>query len=587
MSATETRVVTGADALVRQLERFGVDVVFGLCGHTVIAALDALARSRIRFVTTHHEQTAAHAADGYARQSGKVGVVLVHVGPGLTNALTGVANAALDSVPLVVVAGDVPSYYYGRHPHQEVNLHADASQAEVYRPVAKRVWRVERADDLPRVLERAFWTAASGRPGAVLVDVPMDLFSRPVSLPEESWPGPGATYARPAPDAAAVREAAEELVRAERPLVVVGGGVRGEEGRRLVSELALWLDLPVAHSLMGKGVLPDDHPLNVGMTGFWGTELANGLAREADVALALGTRFAETDASSWDPRFTWRIPPTRLVHVDLDPAELGRNFPAHLAIQADALLTLRALLAEVRRLCPEGRSRPGLREAVRKARHALWSEVEANGASDAFPLRPERILRDLRRQAPPETVLVTDVGWNKNGVAQRYRLPDEGRFLTPGGLATMGFGPGAALGVQIADPGRPVVALVGDGAMLNQLGAIATAVEYELPVRFVVMNNGAFGTIADLQRSHYGHEYGTTFPRGREGAYQADLAAVARALGAGARRVERAQELEGALSEAFAHPGPFLVDVPMVNEPVPTPGHWNIRDIYRGRFGPS
>src|SRR5690349_3696032 len=250
---------TGAEALVEQLTAYGVTKIFGTCGHTNIALLDAIGRSRIDFVIARHEQAAAHAADGYARATGKVGVVLLHVGPGLMTAVTGVATAALDSVPMVAIAGDVPSYLHGRHPHQEVNLHADADQTAIFRPFVKRAWHAHRVEDLPRFTERAFWTATSGRPGAVLLNVPMDLFSRPQPV-KDGFPLPVAT-ATPDLDPGTAQRIAEMLVQAERPLIYLGGGLgpgvglragQAGGGRAALLDLAEHLDIPVAHSLMAK-----------------------------------------------------------------------------------------------------------------------------------------------------------------------------------------------------------------------------------------------------------------------------------------------------------------------------------------------
>ena len=271
--ATGTRI--SSYLLVEYLERIGVDVIFGLCGHTNIAFLDALSKSRIRFLTSRHEQVSAHSADGYARVTGKPGVVLSHLGPGLTNCATGVANAALDSIPMVVIAGDIPSYYYGRHPHQEVNLHQDADQSQIYRPFCKRVYRVDRAADLPRIMERAFHLATNGRPGPVLVDVPMDFFS--ADLPADAFQQVPAEIARPALDPETAERIVTMLAEADRPLIYAGGGVLSARATRELAALAEALEVPVAHSLMGKGCLHEDHPLLLGMTGFWGTPVANAL----------------------------------------------------------------------------------------------------------------------------------------------------------------------------------------------------------------------------------------------------------------------------------------------------------------------
>ncbi|MVZ99695.1 thiamine pyrophosphate-binding protein [Actinomadura sp. LD22] len=580
--------VSAAEALVRQLEGYGVEYVFGTCGHTNIALLDALGRSPIEFVIARHEQAAAHAADGYARASGRPGVLLVHVGPGMMNAVTGVATAALDSVPLITIAGDVPSYYRGRHPHQEVNLHNDADQTAIYRPFVKRAWHVHRAADLGRFTERAFWTATSGRPGAVLLNVPMDLFSRPVAPADHPLPEHGSAPDLPAPVAERI---AARLAGAERPLIYLGGGLRGDAGRDALLALAEHLDVPIVHSLMAKGAVPDDHPLLLGMPGFWGLETTNDYARDADVVLALATRFAETDASSWDDRYTWNLggpgaPEThgRLIQIDIDAAEIGRNYPVEIGAVADVTLAVQAIGKAVLDLHPDPVDRPGLRERIRAARTELFGRSRERGRSADLPLRPERILADLRDALPADAVLVTDVGWNKNGVAQCYELPAEGRFITPGGASTMGFGPAAAVGVQIGAPGRVVVALVGDGGMSAQLPAVPMAVEQGLPVLFVVMNNRAHGTIADLQAANFGASHGCEFrdPEGRP--YSPDFAAFAEACGADGYQITAPDALAPALRAAVAARRPAVLDVPMVNEPVPTPGHWNINDIYQGVF---
>ena len=576
------KTTTGSDVLVRQLENYGVEVVFGVCGHTNIAVLDSLSRSKIEFITARHEQAAAHMADGYARVTGKPGVVLVHVGPGMMNAVTGVATAALDSVPMVVISGDIPSYYYGRHPHQEVNLHTDSNQWEIYRPFTKRVWRVDRIEDLPRFTERAFWTAQAGRPGAVLLDVPMDMWSRPQDASLADRYALPAEFFGPALPAGTAEVIVERLAKAHRPMLYVGGGVRQPQVREDVLRLAEQLGIPIAHSLMAKGAVPDSHPLLMGMTGFWGTDLANSYAREADVVLALATRFAETDFNSWDERFTWKVPGTELIQIDIDANEIGRNFPVAIGAVADIRHAARQLGDAAQSVGK--RQWTDLGEEIARARQQTWAETAERGSLNDFPLKPERILEDVRKNLPADTIFVTDVGWNKNGIAQRYRLPDTGTFLTPGGLATMGFGPAAAVGVKYGAPGRPVVALIGDGAMSSQLSAVPTAVEQGIQVIWVVMNNSAFGTIADLEKSHYQVQYGTVFKDPQGHPYTPDFAALARSCGAWGARVQSAGELTGALQEALEAGGPALVDVPMVNDPVPTPGHWNINDIYQGRF---
>ncbi|MEE6286791.1 thiamine pyrophosphate-binding protein [Georgenia sp. MJ173] len=572
---------TGAHLLARQLESYGVEYIFGLCGHTNIAFLDALADSSIEFITFRHEQTAAHAADGYARESGKVGVVLTHVGPGMMNAVTGVASAAMDSVPLVCISGDIPSYYRGRHPHQEVNLHNDGDQTAIYRPFVKRAWTVDRPEDLGRFAERAFWTATTGRPGATLLNVPMDMFSRQLATPVTPLAA-GPVLPAAAPEV--IDAIAEELRAAKAPVLYIGGGVNHPAGRAAVTALAEHLDIPIVHSLMAKGAVPDSHPLVAGMPGFWGAELTNEITLGADVVLAVGTRFAETDASSWDGRSTWSMPPTHLIQVDIDPAEIGRNYPVALGVVADATRTLDAVARRLQETEPTGRDRPELRRQIADSRRRVFATVQDAATDDQLPLRPQRILADLHASVPADTVLVTDVGWNKNGIAQCYELPGAGRFITPGGSSTMGFGPAAALGVQVASPDRPVVALIGDGGMTAQLAALPTAAERGLPVIFVVMNNASHGTISDLQASSYGRSYGCDFVDREGDPFSPDFAALGIACGLDGYRVTEPGDLRRHLAAAVAARRPAIIDVPMVNEPVPTPGHWNIKDIYRGQF---
>ena len=572
--ATETRIASYL--LVEYLERMGVDVVFGLCGHTNIAVLDALSKSRIRFITSRHEQISAHSADGYARVSGKPGVVLSHLGPGLTNAATGVANAALDSIPMVVIAGDIPSHYFGRHPHQEFNLHQDADQSQIYRPFCKRVYRVDRAADLPRALERAFHLATSGRPGPVLVDVPMDFFS--ADLPVDAFDQVPAEIARPALDPATAERVAQMLADAQRPLIYAGGGVLSARASNELAALAEALEIPVAHSLMGKGCLHEDHPLLLGMTGFWGTPVANDKCRTADVILAVGTRLAEASSSSWDPRFTFAAPPTRLIHIDADLAEIGRNLPTELGVVADAKLALGALATAARGRTHRDRGR--IREEIRRGRRAFAEEWAHQWTSDQFPLRPERILSELRQAVPEDGFVVTDVGWNKNGVAQQFSITVPGTFITPSGLATMGFGAAAVLGVKVAAPERAAVALIGDGGFGANPNVVATAMEAGLNVVWVIMDNAAFGTIAGLENMHYGTTFGCVFERNGK-PYRVDFAAMARAWGAHGVMVDSAAGLGPALREALAGDRPAVVQVPMENAPTPTPGYWNINDIYR------
>lgn len=569
-----------ANLLVKHLEDRGVEHIFGLCGHTNIAVLAALEKSSIKFVNTRHEQIAAHAADGYARAKKKTGVVLSHLGPGLTNAATGVANASLDSVPMVVIAGDVPSHYYGKHPHQEVNLHADASQFEIYRPFVKRAWRIDRPDLLPEIIDKAFHLAESGRPGPVLVSVPMDIFSAQIDVKLfDRIRANALSYQKPSIDDATAGKIITLLTGARKPLLYVGGGILLADAAKELQDFVDHLGIPVAHSLMGKGALPDDHPLTLGMTGFWGTQYINDSCRKADYILALGTRFCEADCSSWEGVYTFNMPPTKLIHIDIDPSEIGRNYPVDLGVIADLKQALTVLNRVARTMLPQPRGNEGLVKEIADYRRTFKATNVAAEASNQFPMRPERILADVRAVLPRDAFITTDVGWNKNGVGQQFPIYEPGSILTPGGYATMGFGAPAALGAKIARPDRVVVSLVGDGGFGQNPSVLATAVEQNTAVVWVVMNNLAYGTIAGLEKAHFGTTYGTVFQKDGK-PYSPDFAAVARAYGVDAVRIESADQFKPALEKALKSGKPYLLDVIMENAPVPTTGHWNIMDIY-------
>ena len=580
---------TVAEHLVDYLEQRDVKHVFGLCGHTNIAVLAAMAESPIDFITVRHEQIASHAADGYARVTGKASVVLSHLSPGLTNCATGVANAALDCIPMVVIAGDVPTHYYGKHPHQEVNLHADASQYEIYRPFVKRAWRVDRADLMAEILEKAFHLAESGQPGPVLVNVPMDIFSEVIS--SESFDRVcqnTRSLVKPSIDDETASRIIDALAEADNPVFYVGGGILLADASEELEALADTMQMPIAHSLMGKGAVRDDHPLVLGMTGFWGTDLVNQACLNAGTVLAIGTRFKEADCSSWYPGYTFNVPGSKIIHIDIEPSEIGRNYPTEIGVVADAKAALTVLNRVARQKFPKGRASNPMAGKIRDFRESFAASNADNATSNAFPMMPERILADVRKALPVDGILTTDVGWNKNGVGQQFDILTPGSILTPGGFATMGFGPPAAIGAKLAAPNRTVLSLVGDGGFGQNPAMLATAVELGLSIVWLVMNNNAFGTIAGLQKAHYGLTYGTTFP-GEAGAPAngPDYALIAQAYGATGMRIESANALLPALEAAFAMNGPVVLDVAMINNPTPTTGHWNILDIYSPEGGVS
>ena len=574
-----------SDLLVDYLERRGVTKLFGLCGHTVIGMLDALSRSeKIEYIGARHEAVASTAADGYARVTGKASVVMCHLGPGLTNVLTGVANAAFDSIPMVVIAGDIPSYYYGKHPHQEVNMHGDATQYKMLEPVCKRCWRLDDVEALPEILDKAFRLAESGRPGPVLIDVPMDMFSR--EMEEDLW---ARTYKdshftmKPALDPAAAKAIAEKLVNAKNPVIHAGGGIILAKASDELAALAEFLDIPVSRTLMGHGCLSDRHPLLVGQTGFWGLEFTHSITLNADVILGLGTRFAEADSSSWYQGVTFDPDKTTFLQIDIDPMEIGRNYPVEIGAVGDLKIGLQQILDEVKKICPEGKSNPELRTKIAETKAAFKKENEAISNDGRFPMTPQRILKDVKEVLPEDAHIFTDVGWNKNGVAQQFDITVPGTIHHSSGLATMGFGASAVLGGKVAAPDKVCITLTGDGGFGVNPTCLATAVEKGIACTWVVMNNSAFGTIAGLENANYSTKFGTVFTTPDGESYSPSWAGVAEAYGVEAICVKTADEFKPAMEKALAANAagkPFLVEAPMENIVVPTPGCWNINDIY-------
>lgn len=575
-----------ADLMVEYLERRGVEYVFGLCGHTVIGMLDALSRSKkITYISNRHESVASTAADGYARVTHKASVVMCHLGPGITNVLTGVANAAFDSIPMVVIAGDVPSYYFGKHPHQEVNMHGDATQYKVLEPVCKRCWRIDDPESLPDIMDKAFRLAESGRPGPVLIDMPMDMFSREVE--EDLWERTkkdSHITMKPALDPVAAEAIAKRLVEAKNPVIHAGGGILLAQASDELAALAEFLDIPVSRTLMGHGCLSDRHPLMIGQTGFWGLEHTHQYTLNADVILGLGTRFAEADSSSWYQGVTFDPTHTTFLQIDIDPSEIGRNYPVEIGAVADLKLALKQILAEAKKLCPEGITRPGLREKIAADKAAFKESVKDISNDSRFPMTPQRILKDVKETIPEDAIIFTDVGWNKNGVAQQFDITIPGTIHHSSGLATMGFGASAVLGGKLGAPDRICLTLTGDGGFGVNPACLATAVEQGIACTWVVMNNFAFGTIAGLENGSYGTKFGTTFTTPDGTAYSPNFARVAEAYGVEAVRIEKTEDFKPAMERAVQankEGRPFLVEAIMENIAVPTPGCWNINDIYR------
>ena len=572
--------MTGAMFMAHCLKQEGVDKVFGQCGHTNYALIDACHRLGIEYVSFRHEQQAAHAADAYFRVTHKLAVLNVHLSPGLTNALTGVASAAADSTPMVVFTGNTPSYHHAREPHQGIRLHADASQGDIYRPICKRVWRVDDAKFLVDVMPRALNLAQAGRPGAVLLDNPMDVFSQHIEAPAQQMQERRAGFRRPGAEPDGIAAAAALLRGAARPAIFVGNGVLLSEACDEVRALAERLGAPVATTLMAKGALPEDHPLACGMSGIWGTRPANGSMREADVVVAVGTAFGEADCSSWRPEHTFAIPPTRLIQIDIDPVEIGKIYPVTVGLVADARTALRQLL-EALGPAPVEASALVARTTALAARRSAWTREIADAREDAGqPIHPARLLAEVAKAAPRDAIYVTDVGWNKNGAGQQLPTFGPGRFLTSGGLATMGFAPGAAIGAKIGAPDKTVICLVGDGGFLSVVGSLTTAVELGIPVVWVLFNNFCFSTIRTVGTTYFKNAYGTEFTMPDGAPYNPDFPLLAKAFGLAGARVDDPDDLPAALATAFAANAPYLLEVRTRGDvPMPRTGYWDIADF--------
>lgn len=578
---TATRM-TGAMYIAHCLKEEGVDKVFGQCGHTNYALIDSCHRLGIEYVSFRHEQQAVHAADAYFRVSHKLAVVNVHLSPGLTNALTGVATAGADGTPMVVISGNTPSYHHAREAHQQIRLHADASQADIFKPVCKRVWRVDDAKFLPDVMPRALSLAQTGRSGAVLVDVPMDVFSGPVQAEVSSIVRRPA-YRRPVGDAEGIAAAAAMLAAAARPVIFAGNGVTLSEAADELAELARLLQVPVATTLMGKGVFPETDALSVGTTGIWGTRAANETTRTADVILAVGTAFGEADCSSWRPEYTFAIPGSKLIQIDIDPAEVGKSYPVDVGIVGDAKATLRALIERMAAAPRPAASAHAQADAVATRKRDWLAELTASQHDAGTPIHPARLLRELSEAAPDDAVFVTDVGWNKNGAGQQLQVKRQRSFITSGGMATMGFSPGAAIGAKLGAPDRKVIGLVGDGGLTSVMGALATAVELNIPVLWVLFNNFCFSTIQTVGSTYFGNTYGTQFTRPDGQAYNPDFMLMAKSFGIDSMLVTSPQELGGSLRHALSQDRPFLLEVRTRGDlPMPRTGFWDIAEFLEG-----
>jgi len=573
--------MTGAMFIAECLKQEGVEKVFGQCGHTNYALIDACHRLGIEYVSFRHEQMAVHAADAYFRVSHKLAVINVHLSPGLTNALTGVATAAADCTPMVVFSGNTQTYHHAREPHQGIRFHADASQGDIFSPVCKRVWRVDQVDWLRDIMPRALNLSQTGKPGPVLIDVPMDMFSAQITAPPVTL-SRRANYARPAGAREGIAAAATLLAEAQKPVIFAGNGAMLSEATPELVELSELTGIPVATTLMGKGVFPENQRLALGMTGIWGTRAANETTRDADLVLAIGTAFSESDCSSWDPKYTFAIPPSRLIQIDVDPQEVGKIYPVEVGIVGDAKATLRELITLIRAAGKPLGQRPVRMDEIARKKQSWREEVALTQNDNCKPIHPARLLAEIEKVLPEDVIVVTDVGWNKNGAGQQLESRGPGSFITSGGLATMGFAPAAAIGAKVGAPNRKVVCLVGDGGLLSVLGALSNAVEMGVAVTWILFNNFCFSTIRTVGTTYFNSAYGTEFTRPDGTPYNPDFMLLAKAFGIESALVEEPCELAAALQKAVDAEVPYLLEVRTRGDvPMPRTGYWDIADFLR------
>jgi acetolactate synthase-1/2/3 large subunit len=580
--------VNGGELIVEYLAREKVPYVFGLCGHGNVGLLDALydRTDAIRTISTRHEQTAGHMADAYFRVAHRPVATLTSCGPGSTNLPITLACAFMDSSAFLAITGNVPTSQFNRAAFQETYRHFQADFPSVIRPYVKRSWQPTRADMLPTALRQAFATMLGGRPGPVNLDVPFNVFKEPA---EADVPEPGAWRAgissRSGGEPATIRRAAELLRDARRPLVYVGHGVTLSEGAAELTELARRQRIPVIFSPNGLGTLPMTDPLALGFVGRNGVFHANEAARTCDVLLAIGVRFDDRSSSSWIPGYSFNIPPTRLIHVDIDAEEIGRNYPVQVGIVGDARTVLRQLLGAAEAVGSGAAAREAWLADIAGWRARWEAFIRPQRESDAEPIHPQRVVQALRAVLPDDGIILPDVGVHHNWLVQFWPARRPGTLLNSWGFGAMGFGVCGVLGAKLAAPDRPCVAVCGDGGFMMRPDVLCTSVEYDIPAVWVVWNNFAYGGIRDIQMGMLAkREIATSFVREKDGRLvNPDFVALARACGADGIRVERPGDLAGALEHALRAEAPFVLDV-HVDRDVrpPSVGTWELPPLPYG-----
>ncbi len=536
----------GAEILFECLGQEKVDVIFGYPGGAVIDIYHALPQYPIEHILVRHEQAAVHAADGYARATGKVGVSLVTSGPGATNTVTGIATAYMDSIPLVVITGQVPMPLIGNDAFQEVDI------IGITRSCTKHNYLVRDINDLASTLQKAFYLARTGRPGPVLVDIPKDILAaktqyKPITTPVKMR-SYNPTYT---PHPGQIRRAFKELSKAKRPLFYVGGGVITSNATEELSWLIDNCHIPVTATLMGLGAYPTHKPLWLGMLGMHGTFAANTAVSTADVIVAVGARF--------DDRVTGKIsafaPQAKIIHVDIDPTSIQKNVTVSIPVVADCKEALQAIKKEAENnkdICWEEKQNEWLQDTVSWKKEHPFKYID-----DEKIIKPQYVLEELQKLIPEDTIIATEVGQNQMWAAQFLQFFHPRHFLTSGGLGTMGYGLPAAMGAQKAFPNRLVVNVAGDGSIQMNIQELGTLMAYKLPVKILILNNGVLGMVRQWQELFYKKNYSQT----NIAESQPDFVKLAEAYGAGGYRITEKSALRETLQKALDDPRAAIIDV--------------------------
>ena len=547
--------MSGAKVLLESLEQQNVDVIFGILGGAILPVYDALCgNTKIRHILCRHEQGAAHAAEGYARASGRVGICMATSGPGATNLVTGIANAYMDSSPIIAITGQVPTtgvnttYMIGRDAFQEADI------IGITTPITKHNYQPRTIAEIQPMVNAAFYIASTGRPGPVLIDLPKNVQSDTAEVEMGITDKIEARGYNPTinPDLAKISEAANLLAKAEKPIILAGGGVIISNASDELMEISDLLMAPVATTLMGKGAFPECHPLSVGCIGMHGNPAANKLMGEADVLLAVGTRFSDRATANTDTFCA----NAKKIHIDIDAAEIGKNIEVDVPIVGDAKTSMKLLNA-------------ALTKKLRKNESSTWTKRVKEAKEQLSPLLkempkdlvPKALLTELRRLLPENTIVTTEVGQNQMWSALYFKALKPRTFITSGGLGTMGFGFPAAIGAKVACPDRPVVDIAGDGSFLMTEQELACSIAENIPVTVIVLNNSVLGMVAQWQRMLYKRRYmavnlGNT----------PDFVKLAEAYGAQGLRARSMEEFQKAVKTALNSKVTTVIDVPIGSE---------------------